>query len=113
MVIRTNMGWIAGEDFGPASLVDVSRQTLCRSEVLAATSLATHAERFHTEKAFQGMGITIIRTLQDATNSDVWRKNKLMAFMRHTIALNDILSNDSTMKALLNEDSHADHWSKP
>ena len=75
MVLRKSLAGAIGSN-GVAAMggFDMSRQVVCKAEINAAACLALHAQAFHTFENVDGM--MVIRTEQDATNTQIWKKNR-------------------------------------
>ena len=100
---------MSGRATGAVALVDMSRQVVCRSEVLAAASLQMHAQNVHGLAALGSW--SVIRSEQDATNSGIWRKNKLMNFYRETTTVDQ--HGLSVMQSLMQDKLDPAYWFKP
>jgi hypothetical protein len=110
LVVRKSLSRTAARTVGAVALVDTSRQVICKAECKADAALYQNARCFHAFKALTA-ALTIIRTEQDATNTNVWRKNKVMNFVRQTISVD--LECCSAMQSLMTKGLHPATWFDP
>ena len=81
LAIRRAHSNIAAADLGKVLLDDVSRYTVCRAEVLTASSLCIAAKAYYSDvsakAAKSDFSIILHSVMSDATNSNIWKKQKL------------------------------------
>ena len=103
-VLRKSLtGTMGGNAVAAMGGFDMSRQVVCRAEVTAATCLALHAQNFH--KLENGHGMMVVRTEQDATNTQIWKTSKLMTFIRDTTAVDS--EKQIAMENMMEQNKHA------
>ena len=83
LAIRRNLTNCASSDLGLALMADVSRWTVTRAETKAAACLVESSRQFFRRWREcimeKGHSVTVLGYRQDATNSNIWAKSKLIA----------------------------------
>ena len=88
VAMRRNVANLASSDLGLAVMADISRWTVCRSEIKTAACLIASSKLFWQmwlHHVFESSGhdsnfsTTILAYRQDSTNRSVWNRQKLCA----------------------------------
>ncbi|CAK0833973.1 unnamed protein product [Prorocentrum cordatum] len=109
MGVRRNLSNMAAADFG-VTLLDVSRQTVCRSERLVGSCIVATSRQFFSEWRLalgtflarspappaQHSIINVYSWRSDATNSGVWQRQKVCALEAEAYVMLNPLPPDST-----------------
>lgn len=95
VAIRRNFGNVAGADFGHVLLDDVSRFTVHRCEVKAASALMASAHSFYAPvwawlNDDTDFNLTTHAFRSDATNSGIWQRQKLCALELESAYLEEL-----------------------
>ncbi|CAK0893088.1 unnamed protein product, partial [Prorocentrum cordatum] len=109
MGLRRNLSTISAADFGAVTLLGVSRQTVCRSERLVGSCIAATSRQFFESwrlalPSFLRSSappdpqsiVDVYSWRQDATNSGVWRRQKVAALEAEAFVMLNPLPRTST-----------------